>query len=404
MGRAEDGPPATPGQGPVQEIAAKLHDFLQREGIDPAELGSVEKVTSWDALAKGGEGEPTRKERMFSVQVDPQWRKGPEWPVIQPGHPVKPPKPSAPRFSITRGWKTAFIEPDCQFGVLRLLDGRAIPLHDPRALDASEQFAYAVRPHNYINLGDYVDLAEMSSYRQDPTLVRTTQPAIDAGHRHLSIMVEASRNEDDWVHEGNHDQRLQQYLLDNAMAAFGLRPANTPPDHWPQLSLPALLRFDELHLEYVSGYPADVRHINANIYTRHGIWLGNKSKTATQEAVEAERESVVFGHIHKVSTAYKTRNTRSAMKQNMAHSPGCLCHIDGRVPSGSKYVGKDVYLNPKRSWEDWQQGVTLVHYVPDDGPFRVEHVPIIEGELIYGGQVFRSELHPDHLEDTILSV
>ncbi|WP_218571937.1 hypothetical protein, partial [Pseudomonas sp. SZ57] len=69
--------------------------------------------------------------------------------------------------------------------------------------------------------------------------------------------------------EGNHDRRLQKSILRNAKAAFGLKRANDP-ESWPVLSVPNLLRLDDLGVEYVEGYPAGEKWINDNLVCIHG--------------------------------------------------------------------------------------------------------------------------------------
>jgi hypothetical protein len=72
----------------------------------------------------------------------------------------------------------------------------------------------------------------------------------------------------------------------------------------------------------------------------------------------------------------------------MAISPGCLCRIDGAVPSVHGSIGVDG--RPAIYHENWQQGVSVITYKPE-GSFHVELVHIDEGKTLYQGQEFVSK-------------
>lgn len=391
-------------RGTISELG-KLQDLLANHDIDLADLGSVKqiRVNDWTALAKGEmkkETDPaTGKTRAFrdktekvdlhstSIVLSPAWDTGPRWPVVQSAKPVAIKVPERSRPLLMRGYRTALVEPDPQFGFIRAVDGTLHPIHDPRAIDVSEQIAESERPHNWINLGDYLDLAEMSTFRQEPGFAMTTQPTIDEGHRHAAVMRSLASDEC-WVHEGNHDQRMMNYILDNARAAFGLRRAH-PTSNWPVFSLPYLLRFDELKVDYVDGYPATWRYINEGLATTHGTFTG---PDFLRKIAESEQVSVIAGHDHSAGTYYKTRNTRTHKVTTFAHSAGTLARTDGFVPGGGKYRGRKVDGMPARSWNDWQQGITIARYIPGDGPYEIEHIVIDEGVAVHRGQKFVSKI------------
>jgi hypothetical protein len=69
----------------------------------------------------------------------------------------------------------------------------------------------------------------------------------------------------------------------------------------------------------------------------------------------------------------------------MAISPGCLCRIDGAVPSVKGAVGIDG--RPVTYYENWQQGMAVITYKPE-GSFHVDLVHIDDGKTLYRGQEF----------------
>lgn len=292
-------------------------------------------------------------------------------------------------------WKTAVILPDPQIGYRRLADGSLDPFHDARALDIALQVVELERPDLTVWLGDFLDFPQFGRYRQEATFAETVQPTLEYGHELIARTASLSREVR--LIEGNHDARLQLYATDNALAAAGIRRAKEAPDSWPVLSVPYLLRLDELGVEYVGAYPTGATYLNDNLACIHGNVVGPAGMTAAK-VVSQEQVSVIFGHVHRIETAYQTRNSRGRPRFNMAHTPGALCRIDGAVPSVKSAVnlrsGK-----PAKSWENWQQGLTVVRYL-DEGPqveqkFTIESIPIFEGWAQHRGQILTSDLEVD---------
>ena len=371
-----------------EDALGRLAALLESNEIDLADVGDVRqiRVNEWDVVTKDDNGRPeVTKAKAASIVLSPAWESGPKWPLVEPAKPVvvkvhrSRPTPSlAPA-----GWRTAVILPDPQIGYRHLPDGTLDPFHDEQAMSVAVQIVEAERPSLVVHLGDLLDLASMSHYRQEAAFALTVQPTLDRAYEYLATI--AALAGESRLLEGNHDARLSNYILDNAVAAFGLRRAGTTPSDWPVMSVPNLLRLDELGVEYIGGYPSGATYLNDELCCIHGrIVRSSKSSTAAAVAVE-ERTSVIFGHIHRIETQWRTFNQRGGYRTNVAHTPGCLCRIDGSVPSmksGSHPTGR-----PVRSWEDWQQGLCVVRY-HEDGRFALEQVHISEGRALHGGKEF----------------
>ena len=196
--------------------------------------------------------------------------------------------------------------------------------------------------------------------------------------------------------EGNHDVRVQKSIIRNAKEAFGLRRAGTTPKDWPVLSIPFLLRLDELGIEYIGGYPAGITWVNDNLACIHGLKVRSSSSTA-KAVVDDERGSIIFGHVHRLETEYKTVRTRHGEKTRFAASAGCLCRIDGAVPSMKS--GIDPMGRPLQTWENWQQGMVFVDYVPGDGGYNLNPVYINRGTAWFWGNRYQYEGNTDEAGD-----
>jgi hypothetical protein len=220
----------------------------------------------------------------------------------------------------------------------------------------------------------------MGRFRKEPGFAFTAQKSLDRAHEWLGQCAEATPAETRHVMlEGNHDRRLGNYIVDNAVEAFGLRQANAP-DSWPVMSVPYLLRLDELGVEYVDGYPAGMWWLNDRVAFIHG------ERLRTEKVLDDESVTVLHGHTHRWASHRRRRRTRTGSVLTWAVSPGCLCRTDGAVPSvhGSTTArGKVV-----RRDEDWHQGLALVWYMKS-GEHTVEMVPIDDGEAHFRGRRYR---------------
>lgn len=362
-----------------------LDNLLKSKGIDLADLegATVRKVGFWQAMSKDETGEAVVTD-LARIELAPSWEDGPAWPVIQPG-PTPKAAPKAKRKRAAK-WQTAVILPDIQAGYYRAPDETLVPIHDEAALAVAVAIIADEQPDVVVWNGDNLDAAEWGKYRTSPVFQQTTQATIDRLTAHAAEVRAAAPDADlHWL-EGNHEARVPNLLLDNAKAAFGLR-RGMEPVGWPVLSLPHLCHFDRSGVSYVSGYPANEVWLNDNLRVIHGHKVRSGASTAVAYLDDA-RVSTIFGHVHRRELAQRTRHTRNGPRTVSAVSFGCLCRIDGVVPSTKG--GIDVHGQPVRTSEDWQNGIGVIRFQPGDGLHVVEHVEILNGWAMHRGQEYRA--------------
>jgi predicted phosphodiesterase len=368
----------------ANERLGKIADLLERSGIAADDIGKVQSVrlSQWEGLTKNEDGEPVITPlEGASIVLTPAWEDGPQWqPVDRAAKvPISLPKLSKRKTKT----KTAVILPDVQFGYRRDIDTAALdPFHDEQAIAAALKVVQHVDPDVVVHLGDFLDFATFGTYEQEAGFALTVQPALDRAHRFLAEVATAAPRAKQVLLEGNHDRRLQRAIMRNALSAFGIRKANAP-DTWPVLSVPYLLRLDELGVEYVGGYPAGIYWLNDRLACIHGSKVRSSGSTAAL-VVDDERVSTIFGHVHRIELAYKTRRVRAGARVSLAASPGCLCRIDGAVPSTKGST--DPLGRPVPAVENWQQGCAVVTYRDGDQPFALELVPIFDGQITFRGE------------------
>ena len=235
-----------------------------------------------------------------------------------------------------------------------------------------------------VNLGDFLDLPSQGRFDQEAGFAGTTQRAIDRGHLFLQQQRAAAGPKAEIVLiEGNHDRRMEKYILSNSAASWGLKRANM--DELPVMSLPYLLRLDEIGVEYIDAYPAGAYWLTPTLRAVHGNKARSNGSTAAAYTNADPHISTIFGHAHRLEIQSRTVFNRDGSIQSVAVSPGCLCRVDGAVPSvnGSTHVDG----SPAKYFENWQQGVCVITIDENDNPF-FEMVQIKDGVAWFRGQKF----------------
>lgn len=354
-------------------------DLLNRNNIDPAEVGKIQRISLWES------GDTDR----VAVQLAPSWDEGPEWPVIQSANPTvikygNRPKPLEDEYHRT------VLFPDPQIGYWRNLDnGELIAMHDDEAMAVALNVARAVRPDRIVHLGDFLDLAEFSSkFAVHPEFAFTTQAALDRGHEFLAecrAILGPKGDEDDlFLLAGNHDDRLGKAILKNAMAALRLRRADAP-ESWPAMSVPNLLALDSIGCEYISGYPAGSLKLADGNDTQTPLYAVHERGLDVVKVAKTQRQSYAQGHTHRVAMHAETYELDGRAIDVEAWSLGSLCRRDGFVPS-VKGAPDDRGV-PVQRFESWQQAVGVLTVAPD-GSWNMEAVRIRDGKAFYGGKVY----------------
>jgi hypothetical protein len=223
----------------------------------------------------------------------------------------------------------------------------------------------------------------MSRYRLSPAFQLTTQAAVDYATV-LFARIATLAPTVEWL-AGNHEERLSNWLMDNARAAFGLRQGATT-EGWPVLSVPHLCRLDEAGVVYRPGYPASDVWVTENLRISHGNRVKSKGSTAHVYLNES-KTSVIYGHIHRIERAHRTRQDHDGPSEIMAASPGCLARIDGAVPSTGQ--GLDLDGRPLPRAEDWQQGIAVIT-VHDGNLWEYEQVRISDGVALWRGKRYEA--------------
>lgn len=363
-----------------EKLLADIAELMISRGIDPKDVGEIKKISYLKSVFKDEDG----TEGKISISLAPSWDSGPAWPVVDRGPSIQLPK-STTKPKANNEFETCIIVPDIQIGFYRNEKGDLEPTHDEKALSIALMVIKEHQPKLIVCVGDNLDLPEMGKYLTYPAYAQTTQASIDRAALFCAEMrAAAPHSRIVWL-AGNHEERMPKYLLVNAGAAYGLRKGNTPAS-WPVLSVPYLCRMDEYKVEYKPGYPASDIWINKKLRVIHGDKVRSNGSTAHMY-LDSEKTSVIFGHIHRIEQAFKTREDYDGSRTIMAASPGCLSRIDGAIPSTKG--GVDLDGRPLTRFENWQQGLAVVKY-EEKGKhrFSYENIAIYDGWAMYNGKEY----------------
>jgi hypothetical protein len=301
---------------------------------------------------------------------------------------IKPSKASKAKSK--DGWKLAALLPDTQIGYRVYEDGSVIEFHSEAAIDVALQVVQYAHEQfgvdTIVNLGDTLDLPAQSRHHQEIAFQNSTNLAIQRAYEYLAAQRAIVPEGDIVFLEGNHDCRIYKYLAENAPAVAMIRRAGDMST-WPVNSLPHLLHMDELNIKFASGYPAGEYWLNKNLRCIHGDRVNSSGSTAMKYINANHHVSTIYGHIHRIEMLYHTNHTSDGPARNAAFSPGCLCRVDGSVPSVKGGITPNE--KPVKYWENWQQGLGFAWY-KDSGEYSLLSVPILDDWAVFNGQEFRA--------------
>jgi len=232
-------------------------------------------------------------------------------------------------------------------GVVELALGDLhIPFQDDAAVDACLSYADNLNPSIISIMGDMLDFYQISTFSKNPIRSKRLFEEIKQGKEFLTMLRERYPQARIIYYEGNHENRLSRYILQNA----------------PQLAelldgfLPDKLGLESLNIEYHT-----VPFAIGKLWHLHGHEKGAGSynpEYITNVMMQYIYDHYMVWHYHRSQD--KTFK-RIADRYWQACSVG---HLAGEM---------DYALMNK-----WQQGFAIVRYMAD-GEFSIDNKKIIRG-------------------------
>jgi len=240
------------------------------------------------------------------------------------------------------------------------------PFHSQRAWDVMLAVARDLRgegfhqgPDEIVCLGDFIDAYNLSSHgSRNPRVTINLEKEIFEANLLLNQLDEAFPNARKVFIEGNHETRLERFILQNASALFGVT------------EIKRLLKFGErLRWEWIPYGPNQAYKIlGSNVLARH-----ESLRTTPALTIREAGSSLFYGHIHR--REFVSKNNLDGTKL----FAGCPGWLGNSRALAFEYV---------RGIPNWQMGFAVLFFEKNvPYPF---FVPINDDfTAVWGGKVYR---------------
>lgn len=226
------------------------------------------------------------------------------------------------------------------------------PFEDPKAVNIMLKIHQHCRPETVVINGDMLDFSELSHFTRDKLADKPIKESIEEA---CVLIKKLQRYSNVIYHIGNHEARLQKYLLSNA----------------PEVE--HLLKFDKLinneldtPIKIVENIGRDTiaKYFNDRLLIGHFNKALKNSAYTAKALVDQYKMNIIQGHTHRLGMYYTT----GAKKTLIGVEGGCLCNI------------RPQYVN----LPNWQAGFIMARGYED-----IETIYINKNRAIYRGKVYK---------------
>ena len=281
---------------------------------------------------------------------------------------------------------------DTQPSVAMILNDVQGEFYDPRAFEVALQIGEHIKPTHLCVNGDWVDWPSMSvkytQRAQKGQFALSFKKSVAKSRACLAELVsrvQAPRGIKQvrlW-NDGNHEWRLFRALhvipqVSKLLELDHIRVAT---------SIPAVLGTEAYGFRYSGEYPAGcwlfaTGNPITDVWVEHG-YIARKKAGYTGTAIREERmTNVVIGHVERLALAYQHavggRDLFSVENGNLS-----LLGIPGK--GDAKYSSAPFNI---ADYANRQQGISIITKIGNR--LFPEVVPIIRGQAIYGGRLFKA--------------
>jgi len=259
---------------------------------------------------------------------------------------------------------------DPHFGYDKDLDGNLIPYHNEEVLSTALRIFEDGDFDCLVWAGDIIDCNEWSDkFIRMPEFVKTTQPALNEAAQWIARFIAVNPEADFIALEGNHDYRIEKYVINALSQAYQLKPGDSPESE-PVMGISNLLGLKRMGVEYKE------EHVIGSTKFVHGGIARKGGGSTAKATLENTITSVVFAHVHRRELVTETKiGERNKRTEVFSMCPGCACHTDGRLP-GSDYS------------DNWQNGIGVLEFLNEK---CISHQVVMitnEGDASFSGKVY----------------
>ena len=231
------------------------------------------------------------------------------------------------------------------------------PFQDEKAVDLFLKFLVREQPGTLVINGDLLDCWEVSGFAKNPARKIGFKDELEIGAEFLK-QLRATIPESRIVYvEGNHEFRLQKYVIAQAPALHQL------------LHLPQLLELDSLRIEYV---PCKTDQFSDTYIQLQDVLIGHFAMARMHSGYTAKNlldrygMSLIQAHVHSTGLCVKNLGDREIT----GIEGGCLCSLNPGYCKQTK----------------WRHAWTVIHRMGDKSNFEL--VQLTDYSYSYGGKIF----------------
>ena len=232
-----------------------------------------------------------------------------------------------------------------------------IPNHDERAFGIMLQVAAFLKPKHIAILGDFADGETLSSHPATKPGEHSFEAEVAAVQKCLDHLDALGATNKIYI-EGNHEFRLDRYLMERAPAMFhAIKWQNVLKLYergWKWVPYRKSTSIGKLHLTHDTG---------------------TAGMNAHRQAAQAFGGSAVIGHTHRMAYEVKGRFEGTPY----------LAAMLGWLGDSEKAAS---YMHEAKA-SDWVHGFGVFWLEPASGVVHLQPVPIVNGKCVVNGRLFK---------------
>lgn len=239
-----------------------------------------------------------------------------------------------------------------------------LPYEDKRALALMFKVAKSLGKNlkEIIFTGDVVDMYSVSSHAKNPAIKDILKDEIEYANKQLDNIDKMFKDVKKVYNAGNHCNRLERYLQNQAPALFGI----TSIEHLLNLNRRPNWKF----VDY--GPNQKYKIMNTDLYVRHEPY-GTRLDAVAQKAMC----NLIFAHVHR--HYHGSAINPITEKVNHVYCPGFLGDVRHKEVFGyTKMV------------QPWVLGFGMVAILPN-GEWFYQNYEIKNYQVVFNGKLFKYE-------------
>lgn len=230
-----------------------------------------------------------------------------------------------------------------------------IPYEDKKAFALMLKAGKAFKPKHTIILGDFADFYGVSSHSKDPNRSLKLKEEIDLVKIGLDKVKAIGAQNNVYV-AGNHEDRLERYLMDKAPELFNF------------ISIPKILELKEKGFKYT---PYKQAYKIGKLNITHDT--GNAGRFAHYKALDTFQHNILIGHTHRLGYAVEGN---ASGERHVSAMLGWLGNVE------------DInYMHRVKAVKDWCHGFGIGYLDPSTGIVYIIPVPIVRDTCLIEGKL-----------------